>query len=725
MQTTFESDMDLAYQALQKYFGYTSFLPLQEDIIKETLLKNDVFVLMPTGGGKSLCYQLPALLFDGVTIVVSPLIALMKDQVDALRANGIASAYINSSLSPAEIRNVKLDLLENKINILYVAPERITQSNFLSFLHRLNISLFAVDEAHCISEWGHDFRSEYRQLKLFKEHFPKTPLIALTATAIPEVQEDILTQLKLINPKIYEASFNRKNLIYQVKPKENAYHQLLQYLKGHKKDSGIIYCYSRKSADNLSNKLKKEGYRALAYHAGLSSNLRANIQNKFAKDDIDIIVATIAFGMGIDKPNVRFVIHYDLPKTLESYYQETGRAGRDGIGADCILFFNYGDKKKIEYFIEQKADETEKQIAYKKLRDMVDFCETRYCRRKVLLNYFGEAYDESNCGTCDNCLEPKETIDGTKIAKKIISCVSQVGGRFGMTYIADVLSGSKSKKIIRNRHNVLETYGTGEEYSKSQWLAFIRELIQLGYLELRGDKYPTVKLTQKSRDVLADKENVFLTRPEEKTKKAPKSKEEGFDSNLFEVLRTLRKKLADSEGIPPYIIFHDSSLKAMATHFPQSLSEFQKINGVGQVKLRKYGEIFAKEIENYCQGNHIEAKIDDIRIDPVKKEKVSTLEETLELYRKNLTISQIAKKRNMSIGTITSHIEKLILSGEKICIDDLVEVNRQLPILRAISVLGSEKLAPIKKMLGDDYTYEEIRLVRASILSDRNKLGHK
>ncbi|VUT28177.1 MAG: putative ATP-dependent RNA helicase [Candidatus Syntrophoarchaeum sp. GoM_oil] len=494
-------NMESASQALQKYFGYTSFFPLQEEIIRDILLKNDVFALMPTGGGKSLCYQLPALLLDGVTIVVSPLIALMKDQVDDLRENGIGAAYINSLLSFDEIQIVKAKLLKNGISILYVAPERMMIPSFLSFLERLNIGLIAVDEAHCISEWGHDFRPEYRRLNLLKEIFPQTPLIALTATAIPEVQKDIITQLKLTDPKIYKASLDRENLFYQIKPKYDAYQQLLQYLKNHKKDSGIIYCYSRKSTDDLANKLQEEGYRVLSYHAGLDSRLRTETQDKLVKDDVEIIVATIAFGMGIDKPNIRFVIHYDLPKNIESYYQETGRAGRDGLESDCILFFSYGDKVKIEYFIGQKTEESEKRIAYKKLRDMVNFCESRTCRRKILLNYFGEAYDEINCGNCDSCLEPKETIDGTIIAQKIISCVSQVGERFGVNYIADVLCGSKSQKIIRSRNDILSVYGTGKEYSRKQWQTFIRELIQLGFLRLEGDRYPIVKLTQKSQDI--------------------------------------------------------------------------------------------------------------------------------------------------------------------------------------------------------------------------------
>jgi len=647
-----EVNMTLAYQALQKYFGYTSFFPLQEEIVKDILLKNDVFVLMPTGGGKSLCYQLPALLFDGVTIVVSPLIALMKDQVDGLKADGIAAAYINSSLSSGEIQHIKKELLENKISILYVAPERIMLHSFLSFLQHLNISLIAIDEAHCISEWGHDFRPEYRQLKLLKEDFPKTPLVALTATAIPEVQKDIITQLKLANPKIYKASFNRENLFYQVKPKDNAYHQLLQYLKNHKRDSGIIYCYSRKSADSLANKLQGNGYRILPYHSGLNSDLRTETQERFFKDDVEIIAATIAFGMGIDKPNIRFVIHYDLPKSLETYYQETGRAGRDGERSDCILFFSYGDKRKIEYFIEQKGDETEKLIAYKKLHDMVNFCESRTCRRRILLNYFSEEYHETNCGNCDNCLEPKETIDGTSIAQKIISCTSQIKERFGMNYIADVLCGSKNQKIIRNQHDTLKAYGTGKEHSKKQWQVFIRELIQLGYLRLEGEEYPVVKLSQKSHDILSGKERCLLTKPTEKIPITQKYFEEDFDRDLFENLRDLRKELADAEGMPPYIIFHDSSLKAMATHFPRSLSDFRKIGGVGESKLEKYGELFVKEIVDYCN------KCEHIPSIPVK-------EQTCSDKSKTYSVKEIQKIHPRAYGPWTKEDDEKLIAEYK------------------------------------------------------------
>ena len=491
-------------------------------------------------------------------------------------------------------------------------------------------------------------------------------------------------------------------------------------MKNHKGDSGIIYCYSRKSVDDLANKLQGVGYRALPYHAGLDSGLRTETQDKFAKGDVEIIVATIAFGMGIDKSNIRFVIHHDLPKNLESYYQETGRAGRDGLGSDCLLFFSRGDKIKIEYFIEQKADEKEKRIAYNKLRGMVDFCESNVCRRKILLSYFGEVYDEANCENCDNCITSKETIDGTIIAQKIISCVSQVTERFGVNRIADVLCGTRSQKIVRNRHDTLAVYGTGKEYTRKEWQTFTRELIQQGFLKLEGDRYPVVKLTKKSQGILSEKERVLLTKPTEEVQIIQKNVDENFDRGLFEILRNLRKKLADAEDMPPHIVFHDSSLKAMATYFPQSLSDFWRIDGVSESKLAKYGELFVKEIVEYCKEHNIEPKPISARSHPVKRI-TSTLQETLELYKQNLTIEEIAQKRNLAISTIVSHIEDLILSDEEISIDKFVDVDRQKHIIRAMSILGSERLAPIKEKLGDDYSYGEIRLVMAHKMRYRNK----
>jgi ATP-dependent DNA helicase RecQ len=718
-QKQVQVDMEQAFGVLKKYFGYTSFISYQEDIIKDILMRNDVFVMMPTGGGKSLCYQIPSLLLNGIVIVVSPLIALMKDQVDGLKANGIAAAYINSSLSFNKIEQIKKQILNNNISILYVAPERLMQTGFLNFLHDpdLSISLIAVDEAHCISEWGHDFRPKYRELRLLKEQFLDTPLIATTATAIPDVQKDIITQLKLDKPKIYTASLNRKNLTYLVKPKNNAYYQLLQYLTDHNKDPGIIYCYSRKSADILADKLQQEGLRALPYHAGLNPDLRARTQEKFIKDDVEIIVATIAFGMGIDKSNVRFVIHYDLPKNLETYYQETGRAGRDGEKSDCILFFSYGDKRKIEFFIDQKKNENEKHIAYQKLHDIITFCDSRTCRRKILLNYFGEEYDESNCGSCDVCLDPKDTIDGTDAAQKIFSCISQINERYGVTYIADVLCGSKGKKITGNKHDLLAIHGTGKEYSKKQWKALVRELVQLGYFRSDGNKYPVLKTTQKIRDALASNEIIILTKPIEEVRVLEESYSEDFDHGLFETLKRLRKKLADEESIPPYIIFHDSSLKAMATQLPESLADLRMINGVGERKLEKYGDQFLQVITGYCREKDIKPGYVSTYVPPRDNTITSTVQKTLELHNQNLTIGEIAEKRNLATSTIASHFEKLILSGEEIDIDKFIDKNKQDIIVNTLAILGDEELSPVKKQLGDEFSYNEIRLVRAYLMS--------
>ena len=714
------------YKTLQKYFGYTSFYPLQEDIIKEVLGQRDVFVLMPTGGGKSLCYQLPALLFDGVTIVISPLISLMKDQVDGLLANGVSATFINSSLSYDEIGARRQSLSNNELRILYIAPERLVMPEFLQFVQGLKVSLFAIDESHCISEWGHDFRPEYRQLKILKEKFPGVPIMALTATATPVVQGDIITQLKLSDCKIFKASFNRKNLYYQIKPKDNPYHQILQYLKGHKKDSGIIYCQSRKTVESLSESLQAEGYCALPYHAGLTAEARTENQERFIRDDVEIIVATIAFGMGIDKPNVRYVIHYDLPKSIEGYYQETGRAGRDGLKSDCILFFSYADKFKIEHFIQQKEDEKEKQIAYKQLRELINYCEGNVCRRRLLLAYFGEKFDEPNCGNCDVCLEPKERFDGTVTAQKILSCVYRIGERFGINYVIDVLQGSRNQKIVQNRHDTIKTYGVGKEYSKFQWQAFIRELIQLGYVKLDGDKYPIVKLNEKSRDVLLRNEKVFLTKPqepEEALRISTREMAEDFDRILFERLRGLRKTVADREGVPPYVIFHDTSLKEMSVYYPQSLLALSRISGIGDRKLKKYGEIFLKEIIDYYKQYHIERKPIVFKNPefPIKQPKTATTQMTLELYKQNLTIQEIAQKRRLAVSTIVSHLERLILDGEDISIDRLVNLEKQDCIKQSFRELDTDMLTPVKEKLGNDYSYEEIRLVRAKMMCEAEK----
>jgi len=697
-------------EILRRYFGYSEFRQLQQDIILDVLKGNNVLVLMPTGGGKSLCYQYPSLLFKGLTIVVSPLIALMKNQVDNLRQNGIAAEYINSSLNYEDITKIKSALLQNSIRLLYVAPERLTIPTFLSFLKGLKISLFAIDEAHCISEWGHDFRPEYRQLKIIGTSFPDVPIIALTATATTKVREDIITQIELKDCKKYIASFNRENLVYYVKPKQDAFSQIVEFLKTKPHESGIIYCYSRKNVDALTENLKYAGFRALPYHAGLSASVRSSNQDKFIKDDVEILVATIAFGMGIDKPNIRFVIHHDLPKNLEAYYQETGRAGRDGLRSDCVLFYSYGDRQKIEYFINQMTNEKERLIAHNKLNDIINFCETTVCRRKLLLGYFGEEYKETKCSGCDNCLMPKDEIEATGEILNILSCVEELGEKFGINYCIDVLIGSKSSRLMHNGHAALKSYGSGKNLPKKTWHGFIRELLSRSYLNLEGE-YPVLKLCQKSRDMLSvsksgvTNEKIFLVKPQAVEKPAI-IEQDTDERGLFEALRTLRKTLADAENYPPYMIFNDASLKQMAARHPCTPEDFRKITGVGEKKLEIYGAIFMGEIRRFCEKN-------DSSSQPVKKHSSEYV--TLEMLDQGMDLDEITSTRNLSLNTIYGHIEKLIIAGENINIEKLVKKEKIEIISSAILELGGETLKPIKERLGDNYSYGEIRLVRAKM----------
>lgn len=635
------------HSVLRQYFGYTAFRPLQEEIIRDVLDRKDVFVLMPTGGGKSICYQLPSLLLDGVTVVVSPLISLMKDQVDGLEANGIAAACMNSTQSARENRDVKTAFLENRLKVLYIAPERLMMPGTFAFLKKGKVSLFAIDEAHCISEWGHDFRPEYRKLKLLrdpKNGFPDVPVIALTATATERVKKDIVSQLGLnIDPEKgpYVASFNRSNLYYEVRPKKDTFSEITDYLLRHRGEAGIIYCQSRNNVETLTRKLNLAGFRALPYHAGLSDSERSRNQEMFIRDDVDIIVATIAFGMGINKSNVRFVIHYDLPRNLESYYQETGRGGRDGSPCECILFFSRGDRFKIEYFIAQKTNEKEKDISLVQLRQMVAYCEGNKCRRQTLMEYFGEELS-TPCGNCDTCLRPKNTFDGTEAARKLISCIQDLNQRFGTNYVIDVLTGSKNKKIRQNRHEKLKSHGSGREFTKEQWRSLASEILNTGLLEVHGAQYPVLKLNAMSRKILNGLEKVELVCPdgfipgaeESFTLPAPAGKIQEKSENdkqiparedsvapplkipksgtfpksgtehdpiLFERLKALRKKIALNKNLPPYIIFSDTSLKEMAAKFPLTSDEFHSITGVGDHKLRKYGDEFLKEIGDYCR----------------------------------------------------------------------------------------------------------------------------
>ena len=597
-----------AKTVLGDVFGYDEFRPLQREIIGNVLKKRDTLVIMPTGGGKSLCYQIPALIFKGLTIVVSPLISLMKDQVEQLTELGVPAVVLNSSLSNEEYSRNLERVKKNGVKLLYLAPEALLTPGMLSMLSSLQVDCLAIDEAHCISEWGHDFRPEYRQLVRVRSRFPFATCVALTATATPRVQEDIKNNLKFDASNEFIASFNRENLFIQVTPKNNPTSQTIEFLRKYPDQSGIIYCFSRRQVDDLYETLKSRGYSVRPYHAGLSDTERTQNQELFIRDDVQIIVATIAFGMGINKPNVRFVIHFDLPKNIETYYQEIGRAGRDGLRAHCLLLFSYADIQKIKYFINQK-DDHEQQVANIHLNSMLQFAETNGCRRIPLLTYFGEDYSTEKCDMCDNCLAgEKKLVDITIPAQKFLSCVKRADEIFGANHIIDVLRGSQSKKVLKFGHTTLSTYGIGKEYSRKQWFHLARQFIQKGLI-VQDTKYGSLKLTEKAYDVLKGRELVFGILEEEHfpdRKEKKKKYEYEHDHVLFEKLRKRRKELADKAGIPPYVIFPDKTLIEMAAFFPRSGESLLHIHGVGSVKYNKYGTIFMNIIDEYCQEHNIE-----------------------------------------------------------------------------------------------------------------------
>jgi ATP-dependent DNA helicase RecQ len=595
--------------SLKRYFGFTSFRPLQLEIIRDAMAGEDVFALLPTGGGKSLCFQLPALLRPGLTVVVSPLIALMKDQVDAMQAAGIAATFLNSTLAPDESRRRLAGLHRGEFVLLYVAPERLMLSGFLEDLRKWNMNMVAVDEAHCISEWGHDFRPEYRQLSQLRTLFPNVPMMALTATATTRVRADIVKLLELRAPRCFVASFNRPNLTYRVIAKSKASGQVLAFLRAHPRDSGIVYCHSRKGAEQLAGHLEEKGIHAKPYHAGLTAQQRSQNQDLFLRDEVRVICATIAFGMGINKPNVRFVIHYDLPKNIEGYYQETGRAGRDGLPAECILLFNPGDIVKQMHFIEEKLPE-EQQIAREQLRQIVHYAEASGCRRAELLLYFGESSESGSCGGCDNCLNPRATFDGTMAAQKLLSCVYRIREKthfdVGLNHVVEVLTGADTDKIRRWRHDEISTYGIGGEHSRVEWQAIGRELTRLGYLRQAAGKFSTLELTAEGLAALRQRKSIVLTQPmtapAEKTR-MPRAGEITCDEELFERLRQLRKSLADERNVPAYIVFSDVSLRQMARHYPADDEQLARINGVGEKKLKEFGAAFLSEIAAHLQTN--------------------------------------------------------------------------------------------------------------------------
>jgi ATP-dependent DNA helicase RecQ len=708
------------HDILQSVFGYPAFRHNQEEIISHLLSGEDAVVLMPTGGGKSLCYQVPALCLPGVTIVVSPLIALMKDQVDALLLTGVKAAYLNSTQSSGEQSFILNQLRRNELKLLYVAPERLVGGDisFLNFLRDINVSLFAIDEAHCISQWGHDFRPEYRVLSQLKTVFPGIPIIALTATADALTKNDIVDQLHINGCRSFENSFNRPNIYYYVKPKRNYYDTLTEYLRAHPDESGIIYCLSRAATDSLAADLRSDGFSAESYHAGLEKNIRDQRQELFLKDDVKIMVATIAFGMGINKSNVRFVVHADLPKNIEGYYQETGRAGRDGLHSEAILFYGAGDVMKLRNFAQVENNPEQTKILMKKLDQMVRFCETRSCRRQYLLKYFGETFPDY-CGSCDTCLDKPELQDSTIIAQKILSAVYRLKQGFGMRYVTDILRGSNSEKI-RQEHKLLSVYGIGKDRPKEEWMHYIKELLHFGYLQQTTGEYPVLQLAEKSQGVLFRGEIVYVTAPvqvnivQEPVIYQPHS----YEKELFEQLKKLRNRIAHEENVPAYLIFSDSTLLDLATYLPVNREELPKISGFGAFKIEKYGNAFLESVQDYCIEHKLESRTGLKKVKKPKREggtkekATETKRASLELYKQGNTIEEIAEIRQFSPMTIEAHLSYFVSTGE-LLVDNFVSAEKQRKIEEAIEKYGVLSLKVLKDNLPFNYSYTEIKMVVA------------
>lgn len=744
---------------LKRYFGYDEFRPLQREVIACALERRDALVVMPTGGGKSLCYQIPALAQNGLTLVVSPLIALMKDQVDALKANGVAAEFINSTLSYDEMRGIQTAAQKGAVKILYLAPERLALPAFQAFLDTLKISLVAVDEAHCISEWGHDFRPDYRSLGGLRRSMPHTPFIALTATATEQVRQDIVAQIGLSNPQAFIASFNRANLNYEVRPKRNAFDAVCELLRKHRDESAIIYCFSRKDTEELAAQLRNAGFDALPYHAGLEDDERRRNQERFIRDQTPIIAATIAFGMGIDKPDVRLVVHHNLPKTIEGYYQETGRAGRDGLPSDCVLFYSYGDKIKQDFFINQIEDEAERQNAQRKLAQVIEFCELHACRRRYLLDYFGESdAHPPNCGACDNCLAPTEEFDATVIAQKILSAVIRTGQRFGITYVSLVLRGSRNKRVIERGHDNISVYGIVNDYSDEDIKGIAAALLERGLLRKNDGDYPTFSVTPEGRRFLNDRESLTLTRrmDVEDTRRATAAAAQSaapadYDAELFQELRARRTQIASRRGVPPYVVFGDVTLRQMAAYLPQNRDSLAKIHGVGSVKLDQYGDEFLAVITEYAQARGLAARMPNTQTgferqpsairsrlarlgietpedgqssaeeqiqNPSVALKESTYGRTRRLLAQGFSIEQAAEERDLSANTIVAHIESLVQNGISVDLLPHLPPEERIERIKAAFELGGidTALAPVKKALGDDCSYVEIKLVRAFLI---------
>ena len=712
---------------LKSVFGYDQFRPLQEEIIRSSLDGRDTVAILPTGAGKSLCFQLPALVREGLTVVVSPLIALMKDQVDSLQASGVAATFLNSSLTSQESRQRVQDLRAGRIKLLYVAPERLMMDGFFDELREWNTACFAVDEAHCISEWGHDFRPEYRQMASLRAAFPTLPVLALTATATERVRGDIVRQLHMRDPAVFLASFNRPNLNYHVLPKDKPYRQLVAFLADRPKDGGIIYTQSRKSVEELAAKLREDGIAALPYHAGLEPGLRARNQEAFLRDETRVICATIAFGMGINKSNVRFVVHYDLPKNVEGYYQETGRAGRDGLPADCLLLFSPGDGMKQTRFIDEIADDHARQIAREQLQQMIGYAECGDCRRAALLAYFGEKHGEENCASCDNCLVPRETWNATVEAQKLLSCIARIkqkgGFTVGLNHVVDVLMGADTEKIRRWDHQTLSTHGIGRDTDRGTWAALARQLIRLGHARLAGDGFPTLDITLRGGEFLRNREALSLSRPVTRTSSdrgsTPRAGAIACDEALFDRLRAVRKRIADERSVPPYVIFHDTTLRLMARLYPTSPEQLAGISGVGERKRNDFGQAFLTEVAAHVAEHPRMTFLQPLPPPPPPKTRAELLSgtvlETYRLYTSGRAVADIAAQREINPSTVLGHLADAILAGKAVDVRPLYTDEEERKMVDAFAQCPQgPSLTPVYDKLGGAIDWGKLRVFRAT-----------
>jgi ATP-dependent DNA helicase RecQ len=712
--------------ALKKFFGFDDFRGRQEEVVRHLLDGKDCFVIMPTGAGKSLCYQLPSIVMDGTALVISPLIALMKNQVDQMSALGIEAGFLNSSMSRADYDEVKRKAIEGTLKLLYVAPESLVKEEFIDFLRQAKVAFVAIDEAHCISEWGHDFRPEYRRIREILNHIHNVPLIALTATATPKVQLDIQHNLQIRDAEVFITSFNRKNLYYEVRPKHDPITDIIKYIKKNQGKSGIVYCLSRRKVEELADLLKVNGINAVPYHAGLDSKVRTKHQDMFLHEDVEVVVATIAFGMGIDKPDVRYVIHYDVPKSIESYYQETGRAGRDGLEGHCILYYDFNDIIKLEKFMKDKPV-SERESGRLLLYEMASFCESGMCRRKYMMHYFGEFFDHSKCSAmCDNCRFPKETYDATKLAKQALACAKQVKEKFGIDHMVKVLRGTSSQTVVLNEHHNLPIFGRGSELGDKEWKAVFAQLLVQDFFEKDIDDYGVIKLSKKGIAYIANPEPLMLIKFQdfaemERQREAAESiVTEAFDPILFDKLKKLRKEIAVKKGIPPFVIFQDPSLEDMSIKYPITLDEFQNIIGVGRGKAEKFAKPFMEMIKKYVEDNDIE-RPDSLIVKKAGNKSMNKLFFIQHVDRKT-PLDEIARLKGVSFPELMEDLEHIIYSGTKLNLDYYIKSEMDDDVVEEIYDYflhaETDALSAAEDSFGGEYSREEIQLVRAKFISE-------